>query len=104
MNALLEAMAVKICKDECPVYDPYDRFSPVRSGPRWKCFIDRAVKQLESPEMKRVIHAARVEGFKAGQEAMRERAALEAINCDDDYGHGVAAEIRDLPVEEPTAG
>jgi hypothetical protein len=41
------------------------------------------------------------EGFKAGQEAMRERAAKEAIACDDDYGLGIASEIRALSIEQP---
>ncbi|MGR9413678.1 hypothetical protein [Rhizobium leguminosarum] len=105
MNALLEAMAVKICKDECPAYDPYDGFSPFRSGPRWKCFIDRAVKHLESPEMKRVIHAARAEGFKAGQEAMRERAAslIAHPQCDLSDPQDAADAIRALSIEETTA-
>ena len=83
MDALLEAVAVKICKDECPNYDPYEGFSPFRSGPRWKCFVDRARKQLAEPEMDKVIAAARAEGFKAGQEAMRERAAAACGGLED---------------------
>ncbi|MGR8960498.1 hypothetical protein [Rhizobium leguminosarum] len=105
MSALLEAMSVKICKDQCPVYDPYDGFSPFRSGPRWKCFVDQARKQLETPEMKRVIDAARAEGFKAGQEAMRERAAslIAHPQCDFSEHQDAADAIRALPIEETTA-
>ncbi|MBB4345185.1 hypothetical protein [Rhizobium leguminosarum] len=105
MDALLEAMAVKICKDECPVYDPYDSFSPFRSGPRWKCFIDRAKKQLETPEMKRVIDAARAEGSKTGQETMRDRAAslIAHPQCHFAEPQDAADAIRALPIEEPPA-
>lgn len=46
------------------------------------------------------MEAARTEGFKAGQEAMRERTADYAETYD---GSCLADGIRSLPIEEPTA-
>ena len=56
----------------------------------------------------RIISLVRAEGFKAGQEAMRERAAAFLRNCDwahDAYAGSKIAVLRDLisefPIEEP---
>ena len=39
-------------------------------------------------------------GYRAGQEAMRERAADVAVQCDHNCPRGIVSIIRALPVEE----
>ena len=42
------------------------------------------------------------EAYKAGQEAMRERAAVEAATSGVDFCVSIATDIRNLEIEEPT--
>ena len=51
--------------------------------------------------MREAARAIEREAYKAGQEAMRERAAVEAATSGVDFCVSIATDIRNLEIEEP---